>query len=74
MSVMSTDQHPSSTLQGSYSYTDTLKRVSYGPGCVSDALPKMLQIIGGTKALVVTGKSLRTKVNKQLSLSLSLLV
>ncbi|KAH8119682.1 hypothetical protein DFH11DRAFT_1566401, partial [Phellopilus nigrolimitatus] len=31
-----------STLSGSYAYTDTLKGVYYGPGCLTVALPKLL--------------------------------
>ena len=53
---------PSSSLSGFYSYTDTLKGVHYGPGSVGTALPKLLDTIGGKKALVVTGKSLFTAV------------
>ncbi|KAF8844677.1 alcohol dehydrogenase IV [Paxillus ammoniavirescens] len=48
---------------GSYTYHDTLKGVYYGPGCVRTALPKLLSILGGRKALIVTGKSLREKTN-----------
>ncbi|KIJ67918.1 hypothetical protein HYDPIDRAFT_107456 [Hydnomerulius pinastri MD-312] len=50
-----------SNLYGSYAYHDTLKGVYYGPGCVRTALPKLLPILGGSKALIVTGKSLREK-------------
>ena len=54
---------PSSTsLSGYYAFTDTLKGVYYGPGSVKTALPKLLDTIGGKKALVVTGRSLYTKV------------
>ncbi|KAG6378174.1 alcohol dehydrogenase IV [Boletus reticuloceps] len=52
-----------SNLHGSYAYHDTLKGVYYGPGCVHTALPTLLAVLGGTKALVVTGKSLREKTN-----------
>lgn len=51
-----------STETGSYAYSDNLKRVYYGPGCVEDALPKFIEALGVKKALVVTGASLRTKV------------
>ncbi|KIK99324.1 hypothetical protein PAXRUDRAFT_822867 [Paxillus rubicundulus Ve08.2h10] len=50
-------------LHGSYTYHDTLKGVYYGPGCVRTALPKLLSVLGGSKALIVTGKSLRDKTN-----------
>ena len=52
-----------SNLHGSYAYHDTLKGVYYGPGCVHTALPKLLSILNGRKAFVVTGKSLREKVS-----------
>ncbi|PIL35439.1 hypothetical protein GSI_02166 [Ganoderma sinense ZZ0214-1] len=50
----------SSSLSGFYAYTDTLKGVHYGPGCVKTALPKLLATVGGKKALIVTGKTLST--------------
>lgn len=50
-------------LHGFYAYHDTLKGVYYGPGCVHTALPKLLSVLGGGRAFVVTGKSLREKVN-----------
>jgi alcohol dehydrogenase class IV len=49
-------------LHGSYAWTDTLKGVYYGPGSVATALPKLLHTLGVKKALVVTGRSLYTKV------------
>ena len=52
----------SSGLTGSYGYTDTLKGVHFGPGSTKTALPKLLNTIGAKKALVVTGRSLFTKV------------
>ena len=51
-----------SSLYGTYAYTDTLKRIYYGPGSISTALPKLLDELKVEKALVVTGKSLRFKV------------
>lgn len=63
MSALSNDKHGSSTLEGNYSYTNTLKGVYYGAGSLATALPKLRAKIGGTKALVVTGKSLYTKVS-----------
>ncbi|TCD71619.1 hypothetical protein EIP91_007366 [Steccherinum ochraceum] len=44
-------------------YNDPLKGVYYGPGCVSDALPKLLDRLGAKKALIVTGKSLSQKTD-----------
>ena len=49
-------------LVGSYAYTDTLKGIYYGPSCTKTALPKLLDRIGGQKALVVTGRTLYNKV------------
>ncbi|EIN11780.1 alcohol dehydrogenase IV [Punctularia strigosozonata HHB-11173 SS5] len=63
MSVLDTTTHASSSLQGFYGWTDTLKGVYYGPGSVSTALPKLLETLGGKRALVVTGKSLREKTD-----------
>ena len=53
----------SSDLTGSYVYSDTLKGIHYGPGSTKDALPKLLDTIEATKVLVVTGRTLYTKVN-----------
>ncbi|KIY73131.1 Dehydroquinate synthase-like protein [Cylindrobasidium torrendii FP15055 ss-10] len=53
----------SETLAGSYGWTDTISGVYYGPGSVTTALPKLMKSLGGTKALIVTGKSLYTKTN-----------
>ncbi|KAI0063597.1 hypothetical protein BV25DRAFT_1837564 [Artomyces pyxidatus] len=50
-----------STSKGSYAWPSTLKGVHYGPGCVSTVLPKLLSTIGGSRALVVTGRTLFTK-------------
>ncbi|KAH9858563.1 alcohol dehydrogenase IV [Lenzites betulinus] len=63
MSILDSTQHASSDLQGSYAWTDSLKGVYYGPGSVKTALPKLLSIIGGKKALVVTGRSLHDKTD-----------
>lgn len=52
-----------SSLQGYYSWTDTLKGVYYGPGSVVHALPKLLETLGVKKALIVTGRSLYEKVS-----------
>ncbi|RPD63692.1 alcohol dehydrogenase IV [Lentinus tigrinus ALCF2SS1-6] len=52
-----------SNLHGSYAYTDTLKGVFYGPGSVKTALPKLLDMLGAKKALIVTGKSLFNKTD-----------
>jgi len=63
MSTLAADKHDSTNLQGFYAWTDTLKGVYYGPGSLARALPKLRATIGGTKALVVTGKSLYTKTD-----------
>lgn len=63
MSAMNTDKYESSDVQGFYSWNESLKAVYYGPGSLKTALPKLLKTIGGKKALVVTGKSLHTKVS-----------
>ncbi|THH00160.1 hypothetical protein EW026_g2322 [Hermanssonia centrifuga] len=67
MSAMDTSQYESTNLQGFYSWTETLKGVYYGPGCLEKALPKLLQTLGTKKAFIVTGKSLfeKTDVVKQ---------
>ncbi|KAL5484781.1 hypothetical protein ACEPAI_7423 [Sanghuangporus weigelae] len=52
-----------SDLHGFYGYLDPLKDVFYGPGCLKDALPKLLQMLEVNKALVVTGRSLHTKTD-----------
>ncbi|KAJ6543863.1 alcohol dehydrogenase IV [Mycena capillaripes] len=52
-----------SALSGSYGWTDTLKSIQYGPGCVATALPKLIQTLGGKKGLIVTGRSLSTKTD-----------
>ncbi|KAL4074110.1 hypothetical protein V8B97DRAFT_1864588 [Scleroderma yunnanense] len=54
---MASNQH------GSYAYHDTLKGVHFGPGSLESALPKLLRTLGGRKALIITGKSLREKTN-----------
>jgi alcohol dehydrogenase class IV len=56
------EQNPSTELSGYYAWTQTLQGVYYGPGSVSTALPKLLDTLGASKALVVTGNSLYTKV------------
>ncbi|KAH9994923.1 alcohol dehydrogenase IV [Russula compacta] len=54
---------PSTELSGYYGWTHTLLGVYYGPGSVSTALPKLLDAIGASKALVVTGTSLYSKTD-----------
>ena len=49
-------------LSGYYAWTRTLEGVYYGPGSVTTALPKLLSDLEASKALVVTGNSLYTKV------------
>ncbi|KAI5889438.1 Dehydroquinate synthase-like protein [Schizophyllum commune H4-8] len=51
------------TLSGFYGWTDTLKGVYYGPGVIQAALPKLLSTLSGTKALIVTGKTLYHKTD-----------
>ncbi|KAI0940538.1 hypothetical protein AcW1_003708 [Taiwanofungus camphoratus] len=63
MSGLDNTKYESTALQGYYSWTDTLKGVYYGPGSLSTALPKLLQLLGAKKALVVTGKSLHDKTD-----------
>ncbi|KAF8482778.1 iron-containing alcohol dehydrogenase [Russula ochroleuca] len=57
------EQNPSTELSGYYAWTQTLQGVYYGPGSVSTALPKLLDTLGASKALVVTGNSLYTKTD-----------
>ncbi|KAJ3920425.1 alcohol dehydrogenase IV [Lentinula edodes] len=56
-------EYPSTELQGFYGWTDTLRGIQYGPGSVSTALPKFFKLLGVSKALVLTGKSLYEKAN-----------
>ncbi|KAF8638002.1 hypothetical protein AX16_010634 [Volvariella volvacea WC 439] len=60
---MSTITSQDSDLYGHYAWTDTLKGVYYGPGCLNEALPRLLKTLGATKALVVTSKSLNEKTD-----------
>ncbi|EJD52735.1 alcohol dehydrogenase IV [Auricularia subglabra TFB-10046 SS5] len=53
----------SSSLTGSYAWTDPLKAVHYGPGTMQAALPKLLAALNAKRALVVTGKSLHQKTD-----------
>ena len=50
-----------SELYGSFTYSETLKGIYYGPGSVKTALPKLISTLGVSKALIVTGRSLHTK-------------
>lgn len=61
MSLDSAKQQDSS-LHGSYAYNDVLKGVYYGAGSLTTALPKLMDILGAKRALIVTGKSLNNKV------------
>ncbi|KAJ8079675.1 hypothetical protein PM082_011262 [Marasmius tenuissimus] len=63
MSGLDLNQYDSSNLQGSYSWTDTLRGIYFGPGSVNTALPKLFEKLGASKALVVTGKSLFEKTD-----------
>lgn len=67
MSALPTTTHSPTDFEGFYAWTDTLKGVQYGPGCLATALPKFLDILGAKKALIVTGRSLfeKTDVVKQ---------
>lgn len=51
------------SLHGAYAYHEALKAIYYGPGCLRTALPQLLSVLGGRKALIVTGRSLREKTN-----------
>ena len=62
MPVPGSGQNNTTELSGYYAWTDTLEGLHYGPGSVSTALPKLLGDLGASKALVVTGNSLYTKV------------
>lgn len=63
MSGLDNTQYESTNLSGYYAYTETLKGVYYGPGSVATALPKLLNLLGAKKALLVTGKSLHDKTD-----------
>jgi hypothetical protein len=62
MPVPGSGQNNTTELSGYYAWTHTLAGLYYGPGSVSTALPKLLSDLGASKALVVTGNSLYTKV------------
>ena len=62
MSTLDTTVYESTNLQGTYAWTDTLKGIEYGPGCLAAALPKFLDILGAKKALIVTSRSQVEKV------------
>jgi alcohol dehydrogenase class IV len=65
MSARDNTKPQDSSLSGSYSYTDALRGIYYGPGSLKTALPKLLDTLGVKKALIVTGKSLHNKVTFQ---------
>ena len=68
---MSTVPQFTGVLEGSYSWTDTLQGVYFGPGSLKTALPKLLDTLGAKKALIVTGNSLYNKVcDKEILISL----
>jgi len=48
---------------GYYAWTDTLRAVYYGPGCLAASLPKLQTTLKVKKALVVTGRSLNDKTD-----------
>ncbi|KAF8622727.1 hypothetical protein AX15_006818 [Amanita polypyramis BW_CC] len=56
-------QNNSSPLHGFYGWTDTLKGIYYGPGSVKSGLPKLLDTLKVSRALVVTGRTLHEKTN-----------
>lgn len=58
-----------SEISGNYTITDTFNAVHYGPGCLASALPLLLDALGAKRALIVTGRSLSTKVNLSLLLA-----
>lgn len=62
MSTLDTAVYESTNLQGTYAWTDTLKGIQYGPGCLEVALPRFLDILGAKKALIVTSRSQAEKV------------
>ena len=57
-------------MSGYYGYTSN-EGVYYGPGCLKDALQKLVSSLGKTRALIVTGKTLHTKVRNTIYLLLS---
>jgi hypothetical protein len=69
MSGLDLNTYDSTSVRGFYAWTETLKGVHYGPGVLETALPKLLDVLGAKRALIVTGKSLREKVRAQSLLS-----
>lgn len=62
MSATENTKCETTNIYGFYSWTDTLKGVYYGPGSVKTALPILLGTTGAKRALVITGRTLHTKV------------
>ncbi|KAM6502209.1 alcohol dehydrogenase IV [Amanita muscaria] len=62
MSTLELPEEQSSSIHGYYSYSG-LKAIYYGPGSMKSSLPKLLDTLKVTKALVVTGKSLHEKTD-----------
>lgn len=62
MSIIDRDTHPSTAYQGHYSWHDNLQGITYGPGCIKTALPELLGVLGIKRAMVLTSKSVLSKV------------
>ncbi|KAK1225049.1 hypothetical protein PQX77_012011 [Marasmius sp. AFHP31] len=58
---MPNDENPD--LHGSYAWSNALRGLYYGPGCMESALPKVIKDTGASRALIVTGKSLKDKTD-----------
>jgi hypothetical protein len=60
----------SNSLFGSYAYHDKLKGVCYGAGCVRTTLPKLLSLLDGSEAFIVSSIGFTMK-GKRKGLSVS---
>ncbi|KAJ6627357.1 alcohol dehydrogenase IV [Mycena sp. CBHHK59/15] len=50
-------------MSGAYTYTESLKTIHYGIGCLATALPESIDALGVKKGLIVTGRSLFSKTD-----------
>jgi hypothetical protein len=62
MSTIDRSTTTSTTFQGHYAWHQNLQGIFYGPGCVNTALPGLLETLGLKRAMVLTSKSVLTKV------------
>jgi len=59
--MASSSSSSTADVSGTYSYT-ALQTIRYGPGCISD-LPMLMDRFSAKRAMILTGKSLKTKTD-----------